>query len=69
MTLKKTVSKKNLKNLYSELSTHLKIYVLWALFKSRNVDLCKQLIRTYDPGNEIILKEYEKLKEMISLVK
>jgi len=58
-----------LKNLYSELSTHLKIYVLWALFKSKNMDLCKQLIKKYDADNQSILEEYEKLKEMISLVK
>jgi hypothetical protein len=31
--------------------------------------LCKQLIKTFDSDNQSILKEYEKLKEMISLVK
>ncbi len=33
------------------------------------MDLCKQLIETYDSDNQSILEEYEKLKEMISLVK
>jgi epoxyqueuosine reductase len=57
------------KNIYSKLSTHLKIYVIWALFKSKNIDLCKQLIKTFDSDNQSILEEYEKLKKMISLVK
>ena len=33
------------------------------------MDLCKQLIKKYDADNQSILEEYEKLKEMISLVK
>jgi epoxyqueuosine reductase len=57
------------RNVYSKFSTHLKIYTLWALVKNNNVELCEQLIILYDSGNPNILEEYEKLKEMISLVK
>ena len=58
-----------LKNMYSKFSTHLKIYVLWALVKNKNIDLCKELIKLFDSDNKSVLDEYEKLKEMISLVK
>ena len=57
------------KNVYSKFSTHLKIYILWALVKNNNFELCEQLIKLYDSDNPYILEEYEKLKEMISLVK
>jgi epoxyqueuosine reductase len=57
------------RNVYSKFSTHLKIYILWALVKNNNFELCEQLIKLYDSGNPNILEEYEKLKEMISLVK
>ena len=34
-----------------------------------NADVCKNLINSYDPDEESIKDEYEKLKKMISLAK
>ena len=38
-------------------------------FKIGNNDVCKNLINSYDPDEESIKDEYEKLKKMISLAK
>ena len=55
-----------LEQIYPKSSSHLKIYILWALVKSGNNDLCKNLVELFDSEDKSIKKEYEKLKVMIS---
>ena len=45
------------------------IYILWALFKIGNNDVCQNLINSFDSEESSILEEYEKLKKMISSAK
>ena len=58
-----------LEKIYPKSSSHLKIYIIWALFKIGNNDVCQNLIYSYDSEEGSIKEEYEKLKKMISLAK
>ena len=58
-----------LEQIYPESSSHLKIYIMWALFKIGSNDICQNLIGSFDSEENSIKEEYEKLKKMISLAK
>ena len=58
-----------LQQIYPKSSSHLKMYILWALFKTENNAVCQKLVDSFDPFEKSIIEEYEKLKEMISLTK
>ena len=58
-----------LEKIYPESSSHLKIYIMWALFKIGNNDVCQNLINSFDSEENSIKEEYEKLKKVISLAK
>jgi hypothetical protein len=58
-----------LEQIYPESSSHLKMYILWALFKIGDNNIYQNFINSFDPEDNTIKEEYEKLKEMISLSK
>ena len=58
-----------LEQIYHESSSHLKMYILWALFKIGNNNIYQNFINSFDSEDNSITEEYEKLKKMISLSK